>query len=48
MDREQPRASSTPDIPGFERPKLRSLGRLTTLTQSFSPGSNTDFTHTSF
>lgn len=47
MDRENLPASK-PKAPEFEPPKLRPLGPLVALTQSFLPGSNTDFTHTSF
>lgn len=47
MNQENPPASR-PDVPVFEPPKLRELGKLTTLTRSFLPGSSTDFTLTSF
>lgn len=43
------RKTTVPERDGrFEPPRLTPLGKLATLTQSFVPGSNTDFTLTSF
>lgn len=47
MDRENP-ATSHDDARKFEPPQLTRLGRVTQLTQAFEPGTNTDFTLSSF
>lgn len=45
-----PASPAAQPVPGtrFEPPRLRALGSLTELTKSLNPGSDTDFTHTSF
>ncbi len=46
MDRERP--ATTASMPRFEPPRLTPLGSVTRVTQAFEPGTNTDFTMSSF
>lgn len=43
MKRETP-----PPVRTFEPPRLVRLGKVVDLTRAFNPGSNTDFTFSSF
>jgi hypothetical protein len=48
MKREPASTAQPAAIPKFEPPRLKALGSLAALTKAFNPGSNTDFTFSSF